>query len=703
MKEIIMKKRTAIMVVLSACVVAPSFGAVVYIDAAPGNTTLETSGALVEGVNFTKSGSAGSASDGLWHERTRATVNGGSIWTAQAANPSTEMPKRLVTQFTLPAAGTYTICGYAWNNVDGGGAWDCGFQLGSGSNVAYTKSNATDISATSGHFTTAVLALDGAIHLMEASLGTWDTATDGLTVSVYADGGFSAAANDNRTWYDGVGYKAISELDTTGTFSFALTSKAAPPEVLSYVPGTMTTLSALSSAQSAIFELSDADRPGAYCWFQDERVIVDTNNVANPMLLTGAVTYAPAGDNKRGDIDLYWLELNSVSAGPLVRGRFELDDQLQMDDHASPSFMIRPDGRYLVNWSMHGNDLILRTRISTNPGDPSSWSATINTEPTGSGITYTNPHFLSDENGGAGRIFNGVRSRGFDSNFVYSDDLGLTWYYGGRTLDANDPWPDDRDGGRAYVKYTGDGKSKIHVFSTDDHPRVNFNEDRTAPGDLLNSIYHGYIENNKLHRSDGTVVDEDLSDDIAATPPELTPLIRDKSLLNGDEMRRGWLTDIHVDESGYPLGIIQFRANDDPDDHRYFYCRFDGQEWHVNFLAYGGDNFGYSSEPDYTGLASVDPSNPDVVFISTSSHPTTGADLISATTGLRQQEIYMGKTADFGATWTWAPLTQDSASDNLRPIVPEWTDGKSVVLWMQGSYPSFYVYDTRILGQIIEH
>jgi hypothetical protein len=142
-------------------VVAPAFGAVVYIDAAPGNTTLETSGALAEGVNFTKSGSAGSASDGLWHERTRATVNGGSIWTAQAALSSTEAPERLVTQFVLPGEGTYTIFGYQWINADGGGTWDCGFQLGSGSNVAYTKNNATDISATSGHFTTAVLLISG--------------------------------------------------------------------------------------------------------------------------------------------------------------------------------------------------------------------------------------------------------------------------------------------------------------------------------------------------------------------------------------------------------------------------------------------------------------------------------------------------------------------------------------------------------------
>ncbi|MGZ0709114.1 BNR-4 repeat-containing protein [Coraliomargarita sp. W4R53] len=473
---------------------------------------------------------------------------------------------------------------------------------------------------------------------------------------------------------------------------------------LPLVPGELSTLDELSSGYSGIFQLSDDDRPGAWCWFQDERVIVDDSSSSNPILLTGVVTYGAPDSEQRGDIDLYWLELNSVASdGALQRGRIELDDQLQMDDHASPSFMIRPDGRYLANWSKHGNDAILRTRISERPGDPTRWADTIRSKPTGSGITYTNPRYLSEGKDGGGQIFNGVRSRGFDSNFVLSDDLGESWRYGGRTLDANDPWPDHADGGRAYVKYAGDGKSKIHLFSTDDHPRVNFNANRTAPGPYLNSIYHAYIEGNQLHRTDGTVIDEDLSDDKATSPTEMTLLLQDGTFLGGDAMRRGWLLDVHVDADGHPFGVFQFRANDDPSDHRYFYARYDGNVWQVNFMAYGGDFFANPHEGDYTGLASVDPSNPDVVFISTSSNPITGKPLISATSGQRQQEIFMGRTYDYGRTWTWAPLTKDSPCDNLRPIVPEWTEGRSVVLWMQGNYPKFYQYDTRIVGQVIQH
>ena len=63
----------------------------------------------------------------------------------------------------------------------------------------------------------------------------------------------------------------------------------------------------------------------------------------------------------------------------------------------------------------------------------------------------------------------------------------------------------------------------------------------------------------------------------------------------------------------------------------------------------------------------------------------------------------MGKTADGGKSWTWAPVTSNSPSDNLRPVVPAWAKDKSLVLWMQGTYPKFYTYDTMVMGRVIEH
>lgn len=455
---------------------------------------------------------------------------------------------------------------------------------------------------------------------------------------------------------------------------------------------------------SAVFRISDADRPGAWCWFQDKRVIVDTKNHEEPLVITGVVTYGEPGEDKRGDIDLYWARIDPEKEHPIIeRGRFELDDQLQMDDHASPSFLIRPDGRYLVNWSKHGNDNLVRTRISIYPGDPKHWSETMYSDEPKVGITYTNPRYLSEANDGQGMIFNGIRSRGFDSNFLISNDLGETWQYGGRVLDANDPWPHHPDGGRAYVKYGSDGKSRIHIFATDDHPQVEFNRERTAPGPYMNSIYYAYMEDGKLFRSDGVVIDDNLFDDYAAPPTDMTLIFQDSTVVRGAAMRRGWVCDAETDPDGNPLGIFQMRANDDPYDHRYFFARQHRGKWHVNHMAYAGGYFGRQDQPDYTGLASVDPSNPDVVFISADVDPVSGEPLVSTATGKPQFEIFMGKTRNFGKTWQWVPLTKNSTVDNIRPIVPRWEEGKSLVLWMSGNYPSFYVYDTEILGLIVHH
>lgn len=463
-------------------------------------------------------------------------------------------------------------------------------------------------------------------------------------------------------------------------------------------------LSAISKKQSAVFQLSDSDRPGAWCWFQDQRAIIDDSNPQKPALLTGVVTYAEQGSDKRGDIDMYWARLSTDLKKPLSeKGRIELDNQLQMDDHASPAFMIRPDGKYLVTWSMHGNDKYIRTRISKNAGDPTSWTETVKSDAPRAGITYTNPYYLSEANSGKGQIFNGIRSRGFDSNYLISNDWGENWTYAGRVLDAEDPWPNDPDGGRAYVKYAGDGKSKVHLFSTDDHPIVNFNKERTAAGPYLNSIYYAYIQNGKLYNGEGKIIDENLLDDKAVPPTKMTLLLKDSTLKDKDAMRRGWVDDIKIAPDNTPFGIIQFRANDNSSDHRFYYVRQVDGHWEVNFMAYAGSFLGDITQPDYTGLAAVDAANPDVVFISTNCNPVTGKPLISKATKKQQYELFMGKTTDFGKSWKWVALTQNSGCDNIRPVVPTWRNGKSLVLWLKGEYPNFKEYYTQIVGQVIEY
>jgi hypothetical protein len=110
----------------------------------------------------------------------------------------------------------------------------------------------------------------------------------------------------------------------------------------------------------------------------------------------------------------------------------------------------------------------------------------------------------------------------------------------------------------------------------------------------------------------------------------------------------------------------------------------------VHELAKAG-GYLYAAEGDYTGLVALDPHDPNRLFISTKIDPRN--DLPTA-----HYEIYEGKTTSGGASWTWSPITVNSTVDNLRPIVPAWTDEHTALLWMRGTYTRFTNYDLDVVG-----
>ncbi|GEM_PF-511903 len=367
-----------------------------------------------------------------------------------------------------------------------------------------------------------------------------------------------------------------------------------------------------------------------------------------------------------GDIDLLWRDLATGA-----QGGFELANQLQQDDHDSASLTLRPDGRYLAMYAKHGGDNLTRWRVSVNPNDPTAWQPeqTLNNN---AGTTYNNTYLLAGENGGAGRMYNFTRAVNYDPNVQVSYDQGSTWHSGGKLL------TEGGSGDRPYVRYAASDDT-IFVMSTDRHPR-----------DYANSVYTGYVRDGKLYAMDGTVVDGDIFDTSAVAPSALTPLFRNGSPSNGTTMNRGWTISMEVDNTGNPVGIFSARANDSDLDHRFFYSRFDGVAWQVHELARAG-GYLYAAENDYTGLASIDPDNPNVVYVSTKINPTT-----NATTA--KYELYKGVTGDFGATWAWTAITADSPIDNLRPIVPSWNGESTAVLWMRGTYTSYTNWNTSVVG-----
>lgn len=294
----------------------------------------------------------------------------------------------------------------------------------------------------------------------------------------------------------------------------------------------------------------------------------------------------------------------------------------------------------------------------TTPGVAKSFAA--------DSFTYPNPIRLSDD---PDRTYLFHRGNNENPNYLISDDDGRTWSYGGKLFNG-------LHGYSPYVKYANNGRDTIWFVATEDHPR-NYN----------NSLYVAFIRKGNIYRSDGTLV-APLSTTTNATvrPWDFTKIYQ------GGSNNVAWSTDIRLDKHGYPVVLFTVKMNSagttrghGGDDIRFHYARWDGRQWHEREIAYAGKRL-YAGEDDYTGLGAIDPRDPSVIYLSSDADLATGQPLISAADGKRHHELFHGVTADGGETWNWAPITANSTTDNLRPIIPVWKDKRTELVWMRGTY-----------------
>lgn len=417
---------------------------------------------------------------------------------------------------------------------------------------------------------------------------------------------------------------------------------------------------------------------GGWSWFQDERAIVDP--AAGFLLIGSASNKAGDGGAARdGNVE---IAVHSLETG--ATQLVALHERFEGDDHDAPTLMIRPDGRYLAAYSKHNGDRLTHWRISAEPHDATRWNEVQHFDwfqppaSIGDNLTsYANVFHLSAE----GRSYNFVRSVNRDPNVLVSKDEGSTWSYGDKLLT-------DKNFGyvNGYVKYASNDRDRIDFITTEHHPR-----------DFNNSIYHGYISGGRIHRSDGTVVDDDIFTAPAPAPTALTKVFAAGTAIGGEPLTRCWTTDLAVDDTGNPFGVFTCRANDEPansnsNDHRFLYARFDGETWRVHMLAKAGGPL-WAAEQDYVGGAAVDPQDRNVVYISAPIDPRDG-------TALAKHEIFKGVTPDGGGTWQWTPVTLNSSVANLRPVVPRWKSDRTAVLWCRGTMRSSQAYDMKIVGII---
>jgi hypothetical protein len=396
---------------------------------------------------------------------------------------------------------------------------------------------------------------------------------------------------------------------------------------------------------------------GAWCWFQDERAIVD---VAAGRLLVGSVAddSGSGGTARDGDIDVVAYDLRTGTTS-----RTTLHPHLGGDDHNAPALHVRADGRYVAMYSAHADDDLTRWRV-TSPADRSRWAPEQRLRHDAP-VTYSNIVATGDD-----ELVGFVRGADLDPHVITSGDDGATWQRRGRLLAGP---------GRPYVRYAAAPDGRVHLITTEQHPDA-------AP----TSIYHGIVDGLRLTATSGAVLDADLADEDAVAPDLLSPVY----LARPGE--RAWAIDLEVDADGRGYAALSVRRGG---VNTYLYARQAPDGWHVHRLAAAGSSL-YAGEPHYTGLVALDPNDPSRVVVSTDVDPVAGTPLISGRDGRQHHELFAGRTADDGATWTWAAITADSDADNLRPLIPRWPGDDTALLWLRGAYRDYRDYDLDVVALV---
>jgi hypothetical protein len=404
---------------------------------------------------------------------------------------------------------------------------------------------------------------------------------------------------------------------------------------------------------------------GVWCWFQDERAVVD---IAKQKLIIGSVTNS-------GGVEVTIYDM----AGKKVVSKTQIG-KLSTDDHNAPGILILPNGKYLAMFADHYDAYNSHYSIY----DGAKWSAEKKfdwkTIPGGTNYTiaYNNVYYLSAEQ----KIYDFARANNRSPNFLLSTDTGATWKFGGQlSTDASNSY------NRGYYKYWGNGIDRIDFCCTEQHPR-----------DYTTSIYHGYIKDGKCHASDGTVVDSNIFDvkNLPVSWKNFTKVFANGTVVAGVPMVRCWESDLQVYEDGSIAILFEARANNIISDHRNFYSRYDGKDWKTTYIGKAGGPL-YAAEQDYTGLGALCPNDPNTIYLSSPFNP--GDDNSKA----GKREIWRGATDDHGATWKWTPVTANSTKDNFRPIVPAWDKENTALLWWKGTYTAAQQFNASVVGVFYNH
>ncbi len=404
---------------------------------------------------------------------------------------------------------------------------------------------------------------------------------------------------------------------------------------------------------------------GGWCWYQGPRAVI-----SNDKLVIGGL------DGVSGDVNVSVYDLKRGK----IEGELTLDKGFQCDDHNAPAFYVRPDGKIVTMWAKHGNDKIHRIKISSAT-DYLEWSDKIEHKhiyEDRRGVTYMNIYYLQNEESLFCFFRDGPH---FNPAYITSKDQGETWSEDTHLI-ANEV----KGRHRPYTIYSQVDENRVGIVYTDGHPR-----------DFGNSLYYVEFDGKSFYRASGEKIH-----DIKNGP---LPTTHGEKIYTGSEVQKrpitcesvpgaSWNCNMVSDAEGNPhIGYTLYNTND---DHRFRLMSWDGAKWNDREIAYGGRCL-YYWESSYTGLMAIDPTDTEMVYISTDVDPSTGEYLGGV------HEIYSArvKASDDITTIKWSAITTNSTYRNIRPIIVA-NDGYKALLWLNGRWDTYCSYDVRVVGRILD-
>ena len=396
-----------------------------------------------------------------------------------------------------------------------------------------------------------------------------------------------------------------------------------------------------------------------YCWFSGQNVI----SIAGGTLI--GLLHHTVGS----EVATVCLEFHKD--GKLV-GRHSLTEEMLIDDHNSPSLFALSENEFLLGYTGHDTDNVLRVikfqLLSEGFEEISNLRISM---PAVTTYVYF-LHTVGSQILVSTRAINWMPT-GLWVNFEtgkFSEPFVLF-----EKKEANDQWLSTRDGLRPYLRIQRD-MDRTYFAITDSHPR-----------NYRNGIYSGYFKGSHLYSLENEQVGE-----IGGT--QSVPIYELTCLFPPGQRNIPWIQDIRA----YGDKIVVAFSTSERDDLNFrSFVETEAISYSYKLVSYEKGRITYSEvspagpalyemESDYVGGISLHPTDSNLVAISTAINPITRVTNLEGI-----QRLYLAELID--QVWHFRMLESHSLKSSIRPIFSNISGETHYLFYLTGNYSTFKSYE----------